>query len=147
MNKKYSIILIISIVVIVAAYSLMGGGGRTDLDIGEDRLSVSYKDFSFTVDYKYVTTIELVEVSDFGEPLGGGSDKACRWGTWENEVWGEYNQYTIAGTSNAVLLRLHDGGVFLLSYESGETTEMLSELLYEMLSTHGYKAEYINSLP
>lgn len=143
MNKKYSIILIISIVVIVAAYSLMGGGGRTDLDIGEDRLSVSYKDFSFAVDYKDVTTIELVEVSDFGEPLSGGSDKVCRWGVWESESLGEYSQYTILGTSNAVLLHLRDGGKALLSYESGDTTVMLGQLLFDMLTEHGYNVDYI----
>ncbi len=143
MNRRYGIILIISIVIIVAGYSLVGGGAYTDLDIGEDSLSVSYKDFSATVDYKDVTAIELVEVSDFGEPLGGGSDRACRWGAWENEVWGEYTQYTIAGADNGVLLRIHDGGIFLLSYESRETTVMLGELLYEMLSSHGYEVKYI----
>ncbi len=144
MNKKYSIVLIISIVVIVALYSLAGGGGgKMDLNIGEDSLSVEYGDFTATVEYKDVTAIELVEVSDFGTPVDGGSDKSCRWGLWTNEGWGEYSQYSILSSDNAVLLHLSDGGVFLLSYESGETTLMLAQLLFDMLTEQGYAVDYI----
>ena len=142
MNKKYSLVLLISIVVIVAVYSFAGGGGKMDLDIGEHSLNVVYEDFYTTVKYEDVIAIELVEVSDFGSPVDGGSDKSCRWGTWENEAWGEYSQYTLTGTSRAVLLHMTEG-YFLLSYESGETTELLSEMLRDMLTANGYEAEYI----
>ena len=142
MNKKYSLVLLISIVVIVAVYSFAGGGGKMDLDIGEHELSVAYEDFSATVNYEDVTAIELVEVSDFGAPVDGGSDKSCRWGTWKNDTWGEYAQYSLTSTSKGVLLYLRDG-YFLLSYESGESTELLSEMLRDMLTANGYEAEYI----
>ncbi len=144
MNRKYSFVLLISIAVVVLLYSLMGNGtSKTDLDIGEHSLSVCYKDFSMSVDYGEVTAIETAEVSDFGVAVTGGEDKACRWGVWESEALGEYSQYTIQSTSNAVLLHLRDGGKVLLSYESGETTLMLGELLYDMLTEHGYDVNYI----
>lgn len=144
MNKKYSIILIISIVVIVLVYSLAGGGGKTELDIGEDSLSVKYGDFSASVDYKDIAAIELLELADFGTSIDGGSDSHFRWGLWENEVWGEYTQYTLVNSSAVVALHLGDGGVFLLAYESDETTVMLAQLLYDMLTEHGYKVDHIS---
>lgn len=144
MNKKYTIILIITIVAIVAVYSIAGGGGQLDLDIGEDSLSVAYEDFAATVEYKDVTAIELVEVEDFGTPISGGSDRSCRWGLWENSQWGEYTQYSLTSTDRGVLLHLQGGGEFLLSYESGETTVLLSQMLRDMLAANGYEAEYIS---
>jgi len=144
MSKKHTIVLFISIIIIILLYSLMGGGGaKTDLDIGEDALSISYKDFSMSIDYDNVTAIEAVELSDFGTAVTGGEDKACRWGVWESESLGEYSQYTILGTSNAILLHLHDGSKALLSYESGDTTVMLAQLLFDMLTEHGYNVDYI----
>lgn len=115
-----------------------------DLDVAEHSLSVVYNDFSATVNYKDVTAVELVEVSDFGTPVDGGSDKSCRWGFWESEVWGEYTQYSLISTNSAVLLHLRDGGYFLLSYESGDTTVLLSEMLRDMLTANGYEVEYIS---
>ena len=144
MSKKYTIVLFISIIIIVLLYSLLGGGGaQTDLDIGEDALSISYTDFSMSVDYGEVTAIEAVEVRDFGTAFEGGEDKVCRWGVWESEDLGEYSQYTITSSPNVVLLHLSDGGKILLSYESVETTVMLGQLLFDMLTEHGYNVDYI----
>ena len=143
MSKKYTLVLFISIIIIILLYSLSGGGAKTDLDIGEDALSISYKDFGMSIDYDKVRAIETVEVSDFGAAVTGGEDKVCRWGVWESEELGEYSQYTVQSTSNAVLLHLRDGGKILLSYESGKTTLMLGELLYDMLTEHGYDVNFI----
>lgn len=144
MNRKYTIILIITIVAIVAVYSIARGGGQLDLDIEEDSLSVAYEDFAATVEYKDVTAIELVEVEDFGIPISGGSDNSCRWGVWENADWGEYTQYSLTNTNYGVLLRLEGGREFLLSYESGETTVLLSEMLRDMFTANGYEIEYMS---
>ncbi len=144
MNRKYSIILVISIIVVLAVYHFAGSGGKMDIDIGEHSLSIIYEEFSATVDYKDVAAIELVEVSNYGVPIDGGSDKSFRWGTWENDAWGKYTQYSLTSTSKGILLHLSDGGVFLLSYESGETTVLLSEMLRDMLDANGYEVEYIS---
>jgi len=144
MSKKHTMVLFISIIIIILLYSILdGGGAKTDLDIGEDALSISYKDSSMSVDYGEVIAIEAVQVSDFGTAFEGGEDKVCRWGVWKSEGLGEYSQYTITSSPNAVLLHLSDGGKILLSYESGESTVMLGQLLFDMLTEHGYNVDYI----
>lgn len=143
MNRKNSFVLLISIVVIVLVYSLWGGGGKTALDIGEHELSIGTDEFEMSLRYEDILSIETLEVEDFGMPLTGGEDRDHRWGSWENHVWGQYSQHTITGTDKALLIRLHDGNELLLSYESEETTQLLGQVLFDMLAEQGYHVDYI----
>jgi len=143
MNRKTSIIFFICCVVIFALFSFFRGSAKNDIIIEDNALSLSYNEFQTKVDYEDIISIGLIKQEDFGQPVEGGSNRSCRWGSWENENLGLYTQYTTMASDYCVMLELKNGELVLLSFEGTESTVILGETLYEMLLEKGYDVKLL----
>lgn len=132
LNYPISIVLIIAILII----ALMRGNNNISPDFGDDALTVrAPKEFSFTVAYDEISSIDLVELTDPGDMLSGGNNRSCSWGVWENEAWGQYARCTTAKADTAILITTADGEHFVFSCEDDDTTASLTKAFQDLLAS------------
>lgn len=136
-NEKLSA-AIIFVVVMICATSFRDAGVHLKYDFEETEVNVTCKDYQITIAYENVKALEFVTVPDYGATAGGGTDRSCRWGEWENEAWGKYIQCTTMNTDFGILLETNDGITYLLNYEGDRSTEELYELFRSLLESKGY---------
>ncbi len=133
-ERLKNFIWLIVIVVAFMVFSNVRGGTSTYLDFGEDKLTVTApENFNFSVNYDYVTNIELVNEFDPGTLVNGNETRKYRWGTWRNDVWGEYTLCSSIKIDNALVLSLANEETLVINYESEETTAALLELIDDLI--------------
>ena len=133
-SKKLNYLLSIIIIAAVLIIALMRGNSNISLDFGDDSLTVyAPKEFSFSVAYDEISSIELVEFTDPGTMLSGEKNRNCSWGVWENEAWGQYTRCTTQKADTAVLLTTVDNAHLVFSYEDDDTTAALIKAFRELL--------------
>lgn len=134
-SKKLNYFLPVIIIVIVGIVSLLRGGGQMGLDIGDDAMTVTSPDeFSFTVAFDEIGSMELVELTDPGTMLSGDENSGFSWGTWENEAWGQYSRCTCKKADQAILITTLDDAHMVFSFESDDTTASLLDALNDLLA-------------
>lgn len=136
-NRILSIVILVAVTVL----SLMSGKIGVDLDFGEETLTVSVSGFEKEIPYAGITSLELAELPDTGTLLEGGDKRGLQYGTWENDTWGEYSLCITSKVSQALVLTMEDGSVFVLNYQDQDNTQALFEMFTDLLHSKGYLSE------
>lgn len=135
-SKKVNYLISIIIIIAVLIIAQMRGDSNISLDFGDDSLTVrAPKEFSFSVAYDEISSIDLVEFNDPGNMLSGGENRNCSWGDWENEAWGQYTRGTSAKADTAILVTTTDNAHLVFSYEDDDTTASLIQGFNELLAS------------
>lgn len=133
-SKKVNYLLSIIIIIAVLIIALMRGNSNISPNFGDNSLTVyAPKEFSFSVTYDEISSIALVEFTDPGNMLSGGTNRNCSWGVWENEAWGQYVRCTVQKADTAILVTTVDNTHLIFSYEDDETTAALLQAFQELL--------------
>ena len=134
-ERLKNFIWLIIVVIAFSIFSSVRSGTYTYLDLDEDTLTViAPKGFSYVVDYDDFTGIELIDEFEPGTMVSGGETRKYQWGTWNNELWGEYTLCVSKRIDNALLISHSDGKTLVLNYESSKTTESLLDLFSDLLA-------------
>lgn len=124
------------IVIVIAAFSIfsvMRGGTSTYLDFGDEAVTLSApENYSYVLNYDDITGLELVDEFDPGTMISGGETRRYRWGTWENDVWGQYTLCSSKRIDCALIVTLTSGETLVLNYESDKTTDALLGLFTDL---------------
>lgn len=136
-ERLKNIIWLVVVLVAFTIFSTVRGGTSTHFDFGEDKLTVNApENYTYVVNYDKIDSIEYVDQFDPGTVVSGNETRKYQWGTWKNELWGEYTLCVSKRIDNALLIYHSDGELLVLNYESNETTETLLELFNELLADY-----------
>ena len=91
-------------------------------------------DFSLSIAYDQIETLELSEQPDSGSAISGDENRKCRWGEWENDTWGKYTQCTLKKVDPIILLTTSDGEIVVFNYESEDATTSMHQMLSDLLA-------------
>lgn len=133
-NRKNGLLLLI-LVVGVLIYSLSGNSIGIHPDFGEESLTVSASDLDWVIPYDQIAAIELTELNDTGMMSEGVNKKNLQCGTWTNDLWGEYTLCVNPKLSQCIVLTQKNGSIFVLNYESDESTAALCDMFTELLES------------
>ena len=134
-ERLKNFIWLIIIVIAFSIFSAVRSGTHTYLDLDENTLTViAPEGFSYVLDYDDFTGIELIDKFEPGTMVSGGDTRKYQWGTWENEIWGEYTLCVSKRIDNALLISHSDGETLVLNYESNKTTESLLVLFSDLMA-------------
>ena len=78
--------------------------------------------YSMNIPYDMVDTIELTDKPDLGDQIDAYNDNIVAYGTWENDIWGEYTACIEGATDNCIVVHLNDGRIFVISRRDNEET-------------------------
>ncbi|MBQ8359489.1 MAG: hypothetical protein IJX37_06230 [Oscillospiraceae bacterium] len=133
--KQKNIFLILIILAMVLIYTLSGGSVGISLDFGEDALSVSAANMDWNLSYDQIADMKLTELSNVGFMVEGIDKGSLQCGTWQNEIWNEYTLCICPKLSQCIVLTQNDGSIFVLNYESDESTAALYNMFTELLQS------------
>ncbi len=128
-------IVMVVIVVGVAIWSSVSGNDDVGLQLGDNFVTIVCPDedkTEFTMNFSDVTSMELVNVSDFGINISGGENRNVRYGVWENEKWGNYELYALTSFNECIVMHSADA-VLVFNTESDEVTADLFTQIQEIL--------------
>lgn len=136
MNSKSNTFL--NIIIFLAALFLLNmfrGSSVTTVSFDDDALILGApKDFSVTIEYDQIDTLELVEQFDSGTAVSGSENRKYRWGEWENDTWGQYTLCTTKKVEAAICLTTLDGEIVVFNYEDHEVTTSMYQMFMELLA-------------
>lgn len=136
MNSKSNTFL--NIIIFLAALFLLNmfrGSSVTSVNFDDDALILGApKDFSLTIEYDQIDTLELVEQFDPGTAVSGSENRKYRWGEWENDTWGQYALCTTKKIDTAICLTTLDGKIVVFNYESHDSTVSMHQMFIELLA-------------
>ncbi len=79
---------------------------------------------------------------DAGTCISGKDDGSCHYGQWKNVELGEYVLCAYKSFGTMIQINTADG-IYLISYESAETTTGLYESIVETLQAEGYSFQTV----
>lgn len=129
-----SFVWVIIVVVLFYIVTQFTGQLSISLDFADTALTVTGpKEFSYTVEYDKIESLELVELTDTGTVLSGGESRRLAWGERENEAWGTYTLCISKKIDIAILVTTVDGEKLVLNYEKEKTTESMLDLFTQFM--------------
>lgn len=130
--------LIMVLVLLFPAFSLFDDAGSNAFRWSEDGLSITYPDgTTISVPYDTVNDISFSEGIRYGEAVTGGTEKQYRYGTWNNEEFGDYQLFTHVDFHHCIIFDT-DNGFVVINFESNDTTAALYESVRQVLIENGY---------
>lgn len=137
MKKHTNLIAIIAIFVVVTGISVFKGGGAILLDFGEEALSISgVEDFSHTVRYRDIDTIELLTSADLGTAVNGGTSGRYSYGVWRSDSWGDYTLCATSAADSFIIITEINGHITVFNYQNASDTELLFEAFRQRLAEY-----------
>lgn len=134
-QRAKNILLVLALCVGFTVMSLFSRGNGIGLDFGEDSLTVTGPEkYQFTIAYSRISVLELVELTDAGEPAAGEENKNYRWGSWSNEAWQDYSLCAAKKADQCILIAAEDGSCFVFNYLDDATTQQVYSMFSELLA-------------
>ena len=125
--SKRHLVFGIVLFALVIGTSVVEAENKVKVEFGEAAVDIIAKRYSMNIPYDMVDSIELTPMPDPGEIIEGRDDMSIRYGTWINDVWGEYAVCADLGASNAIAVHLNDGQIFVFSRKSDAETQSIYE--------------------
>lgn len=132
-SKRYLVFGVVLFALVIGT-SVIEAENKVKVEFGETAVDIIAKRYALNIPYDMVDSIELVQMPDPGEILDGRDDMSIRYGTWTNEVWGEYTVCADLSASNAIAVHLNDGRVFVFSRKSNEETQSIFDTFQSHLN-------------
>ena len=141
-NKRMfwiNLAIVLVLVAVVTVRSAAGGGPDVDFILDEESISLSGPgEFTVSVEFKELTSVEFRDSLDLGVCINGGSEGGYTYGIWENEEFGEYTLHVLTKVEAYMILTEADGDIVVLNLENARTTEAFSQNLIGHLQEKGY---------
>ena len=131
--------IVLVLIAVVTIRSLVNGGSDVNFTLEADGLSLSGPgEFTVSVDFKDLTSIEFRDSLGLGDCVTGGSESGYTYGIWKNEEFGEYTLHVLTKVEAYMILTETNGSIVVLNIENAKTTEAFSQNLTEHLQELGY---------
>ena len=115
---------VLFIFALLIPFALWDSNTQVKVSFDTDLVYVICDQFNMSIRYTDIVSAELTELGDPGEKVLDGYDNdIVRFGTWKNDVWGEYVVVADPDTSKCVLLKLEDGRTLVFSRKDDKATE------------------------
>ena len=139
MNSKYkNLIFIVLILAMVLFYVFSGGSVGISLDYGEESLILSAADRDWLIPYDQIESLELAEHPNTGTLIDGVQKCTLHWGTWRNDLWGEYTLCIDPRIDSCIVITMKNGGIYVLNYENDGSTKQLHQMFSDLLQSKGF---------
>lgn len=102
---------------------------ETQMDVKHDRK------YTMSVPYDIIDSARLTELPEGGKKLAGGDNMVVRYGTWENDTWGEYYICADLDATLCIELTLNDGRTFVISRKNNDETTAVFHQLQDHLAS------------
>ena len=129
-------IIVVALIAGVTFYQIFGGVSSASFTLESDHVSFYGPDpaeFTVTVLYEDIASIEFREEFDQGSCVSGEAGKNYTYGIWENEEFGQYSLYRLTKVESCIVLTETDGDIVVFNIENAKTTEEFSKTLSEYL--------------
>lgn len=134
-HRAKNIFLVLALCVGFTLVSLFSRNNGIGLDFGKDSLTVSGPEkYQYMIEYSRISALELVNLTDAGEPISGEENKSYRWGSWENDIWKVYSLCVAKKADRCILITVEDGSRFVFNYLEDATTEQVYTMFSELLA-------------
>ena len=133
-QKARNTFLTLLIPLLILLYIFFGGSVGISLDFGEDALAISAEKQDWNIPYDRIISLGLADVENFGTLLNGTEKRALHYGSYENDVWGQYNLCIDPRIETCIVIETSNG-FFVLNYENEESTQQLYIMFSELLAS------------
>ena len=100
---------------------------KVRVQFDEHSVDIVTTKYKMNIPFDLVDSASLVDKPDLGTQLDAYNDNIVAYGTWENDVWGEYTACIEVATDNCIEIRLTDGRIFVISRRDNEETKRVFE--------------------
>lgn len=121
------VLFVLALLAVTLLISFLESANLMKIEFGTETVSISSKKYSMSIDYADVESIELADIQDAGEDVGGQDDLTSRGGQWKNDAWGEYTICANLAVTKCILVHLKDGQLFVFNSNSNEKTQAVYE--------------------
>lgn len=127
-------LLTLLIPALILLYVFFGGSVGISLDFGAEDLTVSAEKQDWNIPYEQIISLKLAEAEEFGILLEGSENRTLHYGTYENEVWGQYHLCIDPRIESCIVIETNSG-FFVLNYENEASTRQLYIMFSDLLSS------------
>lgn len=125
-----TIITLILIAAFLISYTFFQKDNCIRMKINGPELTMFFKDFSASLSFEDVVSVELVSDVDTGTAVNGGQTRRYCYGQWTNDLWENYYLYIDADVSDMIVIKTQSD-TYVVNYENDETTSQFCEALTE----------------
>ena len=100
---------------------------KVRVQFDEHSVDIVTTKYKMNIPFDLVDSASLVDKPDLGTQLDAYNDNIVAYGTWKNDVWGEYTACIEVATDNCIEIRLTDGRIFVISRRDNEETKRVFE--------------------
>lgn len=136
MNRTVKTFLtVLAIAAAFLVFTRLFGDTTVGIAFDDDDMTLTApRQFSVTVAYDDIQSLELAEDFAPGTPVTGDESRRCAWGEWECAGRGRCTLCVSKKIDCAVVIHCTDGGQVLFNYESADTTRAIHQMLLDMLA-------------
>lgn len=138
-SKTKAIMNIVVFLIALLLISSVRGRTSASVDFNQDDITMTGPDgYSRVIEYIKIKpeSVKLLGEGDLDDPgsaVTGGENNKYRWGQWENDDFGMYDQCILRKIDAAILFETVDGETVIFNVESKLTTESFVDALREMV--------------
>ena len=132
-------LIILVALIFIPQLNIFGDKTTSSLVFSQEGVEITMPDDAstvYTIDFTKVTEIHYYESIDYGTCIEGDTSGKCVYGTWENELFGQYIRCT-SNRFDSCLAMCADGTWYVVNYESDNTTAELLEALVREFDSQG----------
>jgi len=124
-----NLLVFVLLIVIAGVITMCTSSTAIKIAFGDEILGIHAVKYGMNIAYKDVESVELVEEPDLGSVSDGKNRPEIRTGLWENTTWGEYHLCFNPNATNCIVVRTHDGRIFVFNNNTNEATaEVFAQL-------------------
>ena len=131
--SKKDLVFISLIFVAVIVFSFVETQNKVKVSFGEESVDVTSAKYTMNIPYELIKDVQLMDLPEAGKVISGRDDMTIRYGTWNNDHFGEYYICADLAAENCIVVQLKDGRFFLFSRLSTAETSALFETLQTYL--------------
>ncbi len=136
-SRRLNYILCGVIFVGVIVYTLVSTGNRDMVYYKPSETGILIQGpagYTIDINYNDIENIELLKSFDRGVSAGGGTDRNLYYGTYENDLYGKYELFEIAGVKTHISVTARDGKVYVLTRENNGDTESYYDAVKDLIN-------------
>ena len=135
-SRRLNYILCGCIFVGVIIYTLVSTGNRDMIYFkpsAESILIEGPQGYKMDIPYRDIEKIELLKTFDRGESAGGVIGTDLCYGTFENDLYGKYELFSITSVKTHIGITDSDGNIYVINRENNGDTENYYNAVREKL--------------
>ena len=140
-TTKKNIIFVLILLAAVTLFMMLRGDYSIELNLEDSILTVDGPEgFLFSADLAQLESISYSEEVEVGACISGGEKYGYRYGTWENNEFGQYQLCARTKSTGHIVLVTVNGEILAFNVEDNDTTQEFYRALKQLMSEEGYAA-------